>query len=141
MKEHSVEKHSCWEEIFRQTLPVIPGADSATVVQASLKYSKFWSEFHQLKLCTNVRSEDLDYSEWLIMIGNGDLTNEVGLKADIIEIPSHRVTNESIVTEVYGRSIKPSDAEKFYNTAILCPKNDDADDINSQVLNILCGEA
>jgi ATP-dependent DNA helicase PIF1 len=126
---------------FRQTLPVIPGADSATVVQASLKYSKVWHEFHQLKLYTNVRSEDPDYSEWLIMLGNGDLTNEVGLEADIIEIPSHMVTNKSIVTEVYGSSIKPSDVKKFYYTAILCPKNDDADDINSQVLNILCGEA
>jgi hypothetical protein len=74
---------------FRQTLPIIPGADSSTIVQASLKYSKTWHEFEQVKLCTHVRSEDPSYSEWLIMLRNGDLTNKEGLAPDLIEIPTN----------------------------------------------------
>jgi len=125
---------------FRQTLPILPGADSAAVVQGSLKYSKIWHEFQQLKLSTNVRSLDKEYSEWLMMLGNGDLTNEDGLHPDLIEIPEDMITDESIVKEIYGDSFKVSDIDKFHNTAILCPRNDDVDGINAEVLDILEGD-
>jgi len=126
---------------FRQTLPILPGADSAATVQGSLKHSRIWYEFQQLKLSINVRSLDPEYSEWLMMLGNGDLSNDDGLDPDLIEIPEHMLTNnKSIVREVFGESFEASDIQKFYNTAILCPKNDDADEINAEVLRILMGE-
>jgi len=125
---------------FRQTLPILPGADSAATVQGSLKHSKLWHEFQQLKLTTNVRSLDPEYSEWLMMLGNGDLSNEDGLDPDVIEIPEQMITHGSIVNEVYGECLEDSDIEKFQNTAILCPRNDDVDGINAEVLNILKGE-
>ncbi|XP_059147684.1 uncharacterized protein LOC131935318 [Physella acuta] len=72
---------------FRQCLPVVPGAEPAEVVLASLKHSKLWDEFKILKLDLNVRSVDPEYSNWLLKLGNGELGNDFDLGEDIIEIP------------------------------------------------------
>jgi len=78
-----------------------------------------------------VRSLDPEYSEWLMMLENWELSSDDGLDPDLTEIPEHKLTNnESIVREVFGESFEASDIEKLYTTAIVCPKNDDADGIN-----------
>jgi hypothetical protein len=125
---------------FRQTLPVVPHGTRSAVVEASVKFNQLWKQFQILKLQNNVRSADPDFSDWLIKLGDGNLSNDVGLAEDIIEIPEKHLCHGSIVTAIFGDKLTPGDVEKFSKMAILCPKNSDVDAINEEVLNILEGE-
>ncbi|XP_059167460.1 ATP-dependent DNA helicase PIF1-like [Physella acuta] len=125
---------------FRQCLPVVPGAEPAEVVLASLKHSKLWDEFKILKLDLNVRSVDPEYNNWLLKLGNGELGNDFDLGRDIIEIPEQMIESEDIVKTIYGTCLKHEHMELFYGIGILCPKNEDVDSINQKVLDLLEGE-
>jgi hypothetical protein len=126
---------------FRQCLPVVPHASRSAVVQSSIKYSDLWKHFVQFELTANVRSIDPDYSEWLMRLGNGELPTEEGLQEHTIEIPQSYLCDDSIVKDIFGDSLTPEDAEKFAQRAILCPRNEDADLINDEVLSLLTGES
>ncbi|UYV67509.1 hypothetical protein LAZ67_5001003 [Cordylochernes scorpioides] len=78
---------------------------------------------------------------WLLKLGNGELTNDLGLDSDTFEIPSEMVCNGDLVKEIYGDKLLPSDFEQYTNKAILCPRNVDVDDINNRVLDILEGDS
>ncbi|XP_021953640.1 uncharacterized protein LOC110850511 [Folsomia candida] len=125
---------------FRQTLPIIPHADAVAIVQASIKFSHLWRKFQVLKLDSNVRSTDIEYSEWLMKLGDGELTNEHSLGENIIEIPESMLASENIVKDIFGDCLTPENVEQFCNRAILCPTNAEVDKINNQVLQILQGE-
>lgn len=45
---------------FRQTLPVIPKANRAQIVNATFKKSLLWGEFAEYKLAENKKTEDLN---------------------------------------------------------------------------------
>ena len=49
---------------------------------------------------------DVQFSQWLLSIGDGQITNDNGLDPDVIEVPEHMVTDDDIVTTIYGRSLK-----------------------------------
>ncbi|XP_021968097.1 uncharacterized protein LOC110863154 [Folsomia candida] len=125
---------------FRQTLPIIPHADPVAIVQASIKFSHLWRKFKVLKLNNNVRSLDLEYSDWLIKLGNGELTNGHGLNENLIEIPETMVASDNIVRDIFEDSLTPENVETFSSRAILCPTNADVDKSNDQVLDILIGD-
>ncbi|XP_021967368.1 uncharacterized protein LOC110862486 [Folsomia candida] len=125
---------------FRQTLPIIPHGDAVSIVQASIKFSHLWRKFQILKLNNNVRSLDKEYSDWLIKLGNGELTNVDGLQDSLIEIPEAMLATENIIKDIFGESLTPEKVEQFSKMAILCPTNADVDEINEQVLKILQGE-
>lgn len=123
---------------FRQCLPVVPHAHRAAIVQTSLKYSHLWTGFTTLTLKTNIRAEDTSYRDWLLKIGNEELSTEFG--DDIIKIPNEMLAQDSIIREVFGERLKPSEVKSFSKSAILCPRNDDVCQINEEVLHILEGE-
>jgi hypothetical protein len=125
---------------FRQTLPVVPHGSRSAIVEASLKFNELWEKFKILQLKNNVRSIDKDFSDWLIMLGNGDLTNDHELPEDIIEIPDSMICKESLIKEIFGDKLSVEDVGKFSKMAILCPKNCDVDQINEEVLKLLDGE-
>jgi hypothetical protein len=125
---------------FRQTLPVVPHGSRSAIVEASLKFNALWHKFKILHLNSNVRSVDADFSDWLIKLGNGDLTNDHGLSEDIIEIPDSMICKESLIKEIFGDKLSVVDIGKFSKMAILCPKNSDVDQINDEILNLLDGE-
>ncbi|XP_035713810.1 uncharacterized protein LOC118438127 [Folsomia candida] len=125
---------------FRQTLPIIPHGDAVAIVQASIKFSHLWRKFQILKLNNNVRSLDKEYSDWLIKLGNGELTNIDGLHDSLIEIPEAMLASENIIKDIFGDSLTLENVEQFSKMAILCPTNAEVDKINEQVLNILQGE-
>jgi hypothetical protein len=125
---------------FRQTLPVVPHGSRSAVVEASVKFNQLWKQFQILKITNNVRSNDPEFSDWLIKLGDGNLSNDIGLAEDIIEIPDKHICHGSIVKEIFGDKLTPDDVERFSKMAILCPKNSDVDAINEEVLNILEGE-
>jgi hypothetical protein len=125
---------------FRQTLPVVPHGSRSAIVEASLKFNALWDKFKILQLNNNVRSVDPEFSEWLIKLGNGDLTNDNGLSEDIIEIPDSMICKECLIKEIFGDRLCVEDIGNFSKMAILCPKNVDVDQINDEILNILDGE-
>ncbi|UYV66499.1 hypothetical protein LAZ67_4001899 [Cordylochernes scorpioides] len=86
-------------------------------------------------------SDEHEFSAWLLKLGNGELTNDLGLDSDTFEIPSEMVCNGDLVKEIYGDKLLPSDFEQYTDKAILCPRNVDVDDINNRVLDILEGDS
>ncbi|UYV62965.1 hypothetical protein LAZ67_2002653 [Cordylochernes scorpioides] len=126
---------------FRQTLPVVPHGTQAAIVDSSIKFHPLRKKFNILKLDNNIRSIDPEFSAWLLKLGNGELTNDLGLDSDTFEIPSEMVCNGDLVKEIYGDKLLPSDFEQYTDKAILCPRNVDVDDINNRVLDILEGDS
>uniref|UniRef100_A0A8C5MTH3 ATP-dependent DNA helicase n=1 Tax=Leptobrachium leishanense TaxID=445787 RepID=A0A8C5MTH3_9ANUR len=126
---------------FRQTLPVVAHGSRSAIVESSIKFNTLWDKFKIIKLQTNVRSVDPEFSSWLIKLGDGKLTNEHGFHQDIFQIPPKMICKNSIVKEIYGDHLHPDDISTFEKTAILCPKNCDVDIINEEVLSLLEGES
>src|SRR6267154_365002 len=122
---------------FRQTLPIVPHGSRSAIIEASIKFNNLWNDFNILKLTRNVRSLDPTFSDWLIKLGNGEMTNDKGLPEDIIEIPDHFICQGSLINEIFGDSLSGQDIDKYSKIAILSPKNTDVDDINEQVLSLL----
>ncbi|UYV62407.1 hypothetical protein LAZ67_2000442 [Cordylochernes scorpioides] len=125
--------------ITAQTLPVVPHGTQAAIVDSSIKFHPLWKKFNILKLDNNIRSIDPEFSAWLLKLGNGELTNDLGLDSDTFEIPSEIFCNGDLVKEIYGDKLLPSDFEQYTDKAILCPRNVEVDDINNRVLDILEG--
>ncbi|UYV73842.1 hypothetical protein LAZ67_11001095 [Cordylochernes scorpioides] len=98
-----------------------------------------------LPLEANMRCSDIDYCEWLLKLGNGELTNEHNLGEDVIEIPSELLCTQSIVIDIFGHQIpiditNTKSIEILASHAILCPKNDDVDLLNSEIMDRITGE-
>src|SRR6267154_3555068 len=122
---------------FRQTLPVVPHGSRSAVIEASIKFHNLWNVFNICQLTSNVQSVDPTFSDWLIKLGNGELTNDQGLPEDIIEIPKHLICEGSLIKEIFGDSLSGPNIDQYSKIAILSPKNTDVDDINEQVLSLL----
>src|SRR6185503_16426453 len=97
-------------------------------------------KFKRFTLKNNLRSEDTKFSEWLLQLGDGSLTNNDGLNADMIEIPSEFITKENLVTEIYGQDINAQDFTDLANRAILTPKNKTVDKVNEEIIAKLNGQ-
>jgi hypothetical protein len=126
---------------FRQTLPVVPHGSQSAIVESSIKSNPLWGKFTVLKLQTNVRSVDPEFSDWLIRLGNGELTNDQGLPEDTIEIPQTLLCDGNLIIEIFGETMTPADAPRFAKMAILCPKNIDVDKICEEILERLEGNS
>ena len=65
---------------WRQTLPIVPGASEATIVNSCLKFSALWNTVEVYHLTENMRvlmsgsSEVQRYSEWLLKVTNCNMT-------------------------------------------------------------------
>lgn len=85
--------------------------------------------------------EEKKFSDFLIQIGNGEYPSINGEPEGTIELPSSIVVQKDIVSEIYGEAIfSPDDVRRFYETAILSPKNEHCDYINSKVIDLLPGK-
>ena len=126
---------------FRQILPIVPHGGKTEIIEASLKFNELWDKFKMLHLKSNVRSVDPEFSDFLVNLGDGKLTNDHGLPEDIIAIPAKYICNDSIVKEIFGDHLSPDTIESFSKMAILCPKNTNVDQINEEVLDLLEGDS
>jgi PIF1-like helicase len=116
---------------FRRTLPVVPHGRRSDIVEASIKFHHNWKSFKLLELKSNVRSVDTLFSEWLLKIGDGSLTNMHGLPDYIIEIPSEMIFKdngtektpcESLIREIFGNKLCSGDVSKFCKRCNPLPK-------------------
>jgi len=123
---------------FRQCLPIYRHAPRAAIVQLSIKYSPHWCHFRVFRLTTNVRCIDQNYNQWLLQVGNGLITCELG--NDLIELPQNIVMENSLIEHTFGKVLAASDVSDFASSAILCPTNDAVNKLNEKVLEILDGD-
>ena len=146
---------------FRQTLPVIPGASSATVIDSAINRSYLWKFFKVLKLEENMRvkaSSDPSleaFDKWTLSIGDGEIP--VVEEADSIEIP------DEMCMEIVPKSSKDPHSEKnamkklaehvypnlgcnskipgwMDGRAILAPTNKQVNDINNMITDSFPGQ-
>jgi PIF1-like helicase len=129
---------------FRQTLPIVRRGNRVKTVETCLKSGRLWHLFTPLKLCTNERTlgdPDRNFSDWLLELGDGTLTNSEGLGEDIIEIPPEMVEKGSLIDSIFGKTILPNQVDEFKDKAILTPKNEDVHKLNYKILQRLEGNS
>ena len=144
---------------FRQTLPVIPGASSATVIDSALNRSFLWKHFKVLQLKENMRvkasgDQTLEmFDRWTLSIGDGTLPTD---DDELIEIP------EEMCMEIVPRTLKNPNTETramqeladhvypnlgnsylkkgwMDGRAILAPTNKQVDEINNLIADFFPG--
>lgn len=129
---------------FRQTLPVIPKGNKTDVLQATIKHSPLWVHLRKLHLSENVRLNTEhrgEFQQWLLKVGDGDsLQDNENLPENVIPIPEHMITEEDIVTKIFGKNINTDEIETLAGKVILTPKNDTATNLNNRVINKIIGK-
>ena len=145
---------------FRQTLPVIPGASSAKIIDSALNRSYLWKNFQTLQLKENMRvltsgdSSLESFDRWTLSIGEGTVPSK---DDDMIEIP------EDMCLEIVPRSVKNPNSETkamkeladhvypnlndrfripgwMDGRAILAPTNKQVNEINNLITDSFPGE-
>ncbi|KAJ9559006.1 hypothetical protein OSB04_013620 [Centaurea solstitialis] len=146
---------------FRQTLPVKPKGTKMDIIASSIIESTLWRHFKIYKLSQNMRlfRQDIDdkekteiaaFSSWLLQVGDGCIgtpyeDNPVDTKLVEIPrnflIPDHDNALAEVIKFIYSDDVlENATASAFSDKAIVCPKNESADEINNLILNILPGE-
>nr|GLL17392.1 uncharacterized protein LOC109154751 [Ipomoea trifida] len=134
---------------FRQTLLVIRYGKKEDFIEASLvKSPLIWPTIRRLKLVQNIRAnEDPAFCEYLMKIGDG---TEQLVSRDKIKIPSSFIIpcmNEDTSLDALFQSVYPdltcfeTDPYSLMSKAILTPKNEIADEINSILIDRFPGES
>lgn len=141
---------------FRQILPVIPGGTRSDIVFASINSSYLWPYCHVLTLTQNMRlqqdnlgidvTELREFSEWMLKIGDGKLSEPNDGEAEI-EIPEYLVINDfvdplqSLFDVTYPAfETNYSQPEYLKNRAILAPTLDVVDEVNEFILSKVPGQ-
>jgi len=123
---------------FRQTLPVVRHGSRVNIIESTIKFCKLWPKFKKHSLLLNKRAEsDYEFSEWLLNLGNSTLENYPN--SESIEIPNDMVESGSIVQAIFGYQINVNNVKELAERAILCPKNNDVDQLNRDVEGLLDG--
>ncbi len=122
---------------FRQTLPIVPHGSPAQTIATCIKNSPIWKSFNVYHLATNMRTgpEELQFSDWLIRLGNGQLPSI----DDEIEIPKECLTNEDLVDVIFGKEIDITEVDELASKVILCPTNADALEVNHRAIERIPG--
>ncbi|KAI3735183.1 hypothetical protein L6452_14673 [Arctium lappa] len=146
---------------FRQTLPIKPKGIKMDIIAASIVESSLWKHFNIHKLSQNMRlhrpnltSEEKEkvseFSSWLLKIGDGhtgisDENDPTDTKW--VEIPNEYMIQEhneslmQLVRFIYNdEALQNPTASMLCDRAIVCPKNNIADEINDLILDMLPGQ-
>ncbi|KAK9049501.1 hypothetical protein SSX86_031532 [Deinandra increscens subsp. villosa] len=144
---------------FRQTLPIKKNATKSTQISLSLPRSKLWPDFKVFRLTENMRlykphmsnleRESVeDFSNWLLSVGDGKIGSISRISEDIrdICIPENYVIPYSdnalrqLIDFIYDHdTLQCPNADNLHDKAIVCPKNNTADEINQLVLEMAHG--
>ncbi|XP_043481310.1 uncharacterized protein LOC122510603 [Leptopilina heterotoma] len=126
---------------FRQTLPIVPHGSRTHIVEVCVKNSKLWQYFETRSLNVNVRLHDnqVEFSNWLLNVGDGKPQSTFEKENDVLEIPQDLISNGNLIDEIYGSSINPNDVN-VYSSCILSLTNSEVLDMNDRILSKLEGE-
>ncbi|XP_077224125.1 uncharacterized protein LOC143857543 [Tasmannia lanceolata] len=146
---------------FRQILPVVPKASREIIVASCLQKSYLWDYCKLFRLTTNIqvlqqgmsstkRNEVTAFANWLLNIGNGSLPTisiDNHSEADWIRIPDDMLIDTydngiiQLITIIYPDFLSRLHEDNYLEQrAILAPKNDDVDYVNSLMLQMLPGD-
>lgn len=129
---------------FRQTLPVIPHASPALLIENCITSWTKFSHIRQITLIQNMRAlpTEIEFIDFLKSIGDGTMQSfpDLGLN-DINQLPDRTIGNENdIIAEIYGNNVDTINSPEILKHLILAPNNDDCSIINSRILQMLPGE-
>nr|XP_040256214.1 uncharacterized protein LOC120973949 [Aegilops tauschii subsp. strangulata] len=140
---------------FRQILPVIPKGRRSHIVDASLKHSYLWNHFEEFQLTQNMRVSALtdtpkeqkktaDFADW-VNIGDGLVGNKE--EEAWVHIPEELLLQkgenqlETIINNTYPNLWKNYMNRTYLEErAILCPRNEMVDEVNSYIMGRIEGE-
>ena len=134
---------------WRQCLPIIKRGSRADVIHACLKSSELWRKTQVTNLIKNMRvqikGESRQFSDLLLDIGDGALEENLKLGEAMVELPHELFIKSSspndLVTEVFSNFIENcKDIDWLRTRAILCPTNEECNEINRILLEKLPGE-
>ena len=146
---------------FRQVLPIVKYGDRSSIVETVINRSKLWPNFKVLQLKTNERvmrnainqSEEFkedckQFSQFLLQLGSGTLpfideTNETVELSNMISVKLD--TEQSIMNFVRWCYPELSNNQQqdidssilIQDKCILCPLNEDVDEINQAALDLM----
>jgi hypothetical protein len=133
---------------FRQTLPVIPRSTPGDELHACIKASYLWRYVQKMTLSTNMRVHLLgdttaqNFANQLLKLGNGEFptdptSNMISLPQDFCHVVS---SVKEIVENVFPDIVNNYKNPKWLcERAILAPKNENINYINTQIQNELPG--
>jgi hypothetical protein len=138
---------------FRQTAPVVKKGSREQIISTSVKNCAFWNNVEPLRLLINERAmrrgngpDNLRFMDYIMAVGSNDRAISVDNGApDQVRVPAEYVFDSNIDNPLEGfirwcyPQISDANFEAPNDSAILTPKNDDADLINSMALNIVNG--
>ncbi len=128
-----------------QILPVVRRGDHAKIVQACVLCSCLWQKVHQVQLKQNmhVPVEEIEFSKFLLEIGEGHFPVQPEIGEDVIHVPEpFLVSGVPQLIEAVFPHITKGYSDKYFvaNRAILAPKNEHVDMINNKVMELFPGE-
>ncbi|GJV17989.1 DNA helicase [Tanacetum coccineum] len=147
---------------FRQTLPVKKGASKLEIIASSIVESHLWNHFNVCILKENMRllqpGKDeteqrlaCSFASWLLDIGNGKIGEPA---ADDIQnsswitvpqrycIPDDNNGLSNLINFIYDKdTLQHPTAQELQHKAIVCPRNDTADIINTEILKMVDGNS
>ncbi|GJZ76324.1 DNA helicase, partial [Tanacetum coccineum] len=147
---------------FCQTLPVKKGASKMEVISSCISESELWSSFKVFTLKENMRLARPDisleerslvnsFASWLLDIGDGKIgeADEKDLEnTSWIDIPPQYCVPpdeqglSNLIDFIYDQStLHTPYVTTLQQKAIICPKNETADIINSKVLDMVSGKS
>ena len=117
---------------FRQTLPVVPRAPPAGILEQCISRSQLWRHFTNMQMTQNMRArpEEREFAEWLIKLGDNELQSEVpNTTPGQIDIPEQCHVTSDVVDAIY-----PDFNVDRSGSIIVAPKNVDTHPVNRQTL-------
>ena len=129
---------------FRQCLPVLRRSNKCKIIESTIKNSKNWRRFKHLSLTKNIRAqtESIQFTDWLIKLGNGCLPKIDNICDGTVNIPNKYLSDDinSLITDTFGENIEINNAI-VTESVILCSTNEDCQVINDKIINSLPGES
>jgi ATP-dependent DNA helicase PIF1 len=143
---------------FRQIPPVVTRGSREDSIAACLKRSQLWQHIHSLHLSVNMRlslnssafdfEAQAEFARSLLQVGEGTLPRESTNQgiSTIIELPPQIVMPTGskltdLISTVYsnlGNHI--GDADYLRQRSVLCAVSDDADEVNTQIMDVIGGK-
>ena len=137
---------------FRQTLPIIPNATTSEIIANCInQLDLFNKNFERFSLTQNMRVDpgQVEFSKWLLNLGNGLLPRYKDRPKDSILLPKEVVlpdvtveingivtkrppNEQDLINFVFDHPFNIADEDK--NRAIVCPFNDDTLILNNKIL-------
>ncbi|XP_010527539.1 PREDICTED: uncharacterized protein LOC104804874 [Tarenaya hassleriana] len=134
---------------FRQILPVIKHGTRQDTVSAAINRSYLWDSCTVFVLAQNMRlhRSERDFAEWVLKVGDGTIPKRAKNlhpkdECDTVEIDKRLVINADADTvEEIAKHTYPNfcqlykDKTYLMERAVLTPRNDHVDEVNSFMLN------